>query len=154
MLICLPISVYHHLQVDIGLPSEILTVLPWIGFSLGYAISTPVMAKMNRSCCACRRKTKIEWCPRVTQFVTFPSLMSAALMMLATMLLLTSHGNTTPGHDFFHPLPQICMHTKPRISITFIIPRFFHSIFNSFLIFIIRGSSCHSWLPSGDCSSF
>ena len=39
-------------------------------------------------------------------------------------------------------------------SITFIIPRFFHSIFNSFLIFIIRGSSCPSWLPFGDCSSF
>ena len=31
---------------------------------------------------------------------------------------------------------------------------FFHSIFNSFLTFIIRGSSCPSWLPFGDCSSF
>ena len=41
------------IKVDIGLPAEVLTILPWIGFSLGYAISTPVMAKMNRleDCC-------------------------------------------------------------------------------------------------------
>ena len=34
---------------------------------------------------------------RVTQFVTFSSLMAACLACLGAMLLLTSHGNTNPG---------------------------------------------------------
>ena len=34
---------------------------------------------------------------RVTQFVTFSSLMAASLACLGAMLLLTSHGNTNPG---------------------------------------------------------
>jgi len=68
-------------EVDVGLPAEVLTILPWIGFSLGYAISTPVMAKMNR----------------VTQFVTFSSLMAASLVCLGAMLHLTSQGNNNPG---------------------------------------------------------
>ena len=124
----LPISTYHHLGWYWP-PIWNLDIFPWIGFSLGYAISTPVMAKMNRSCWACTRKTKIEWCPRVTQFVTFSSLISVSLVMLATMLLLSSHGNTTPGQDSFHPLPQICKYAKPRfLRLAFVFNHFYHSL--------------------------
>merc|ERR550519_2486467 len=51
-------------QMDLGVPPSTLATLPWLGFSAGYALSSPIMARMNR----------------VPQFVTFSSIMSASLL--------------------------------------------------------------------------
>ena len=32
-------------QVDVGVSTEWLAILPWVGFSAGYALSSPLMAK-------------------------------------------------------------------------------------------------------------
>ena len=33
-------------KVDVGVSKDWLAILPWIGFSLGYALSSPLMAKL------------------------------------------------------------------------------------------------------------
>merc|ERR1712032_1345607 len=63
-------------QVEVGVSTEWLAILPWIGFSLGYALSSPLMAKLGR----------------VTQFVSFALLMSTSLFALATATHLLSWG--------------------------------------------------------------
>jgi MFS family permease len=35
-------------SLDTGLPRALLPVLPWIGFSVGYALSSPLMARLGR----------------------------------------------------------------------------------------------------------
>jgi len=57
-------------QMDLGLPPSTLATLPWIGFSAGYALSSPIMARMNR----------------VPQFVTFSSIMSGSLLCIGSIL--------------------------------------------------------------------
>ena len=48
----------------------------------------------------------------------------------------------------------LCLRFACMLSQSLLSFLIFHSIFNSFLILIIRGSSCPSWLLSRDCSSF
>ena len=66
-------------DVDIGLPSSLVITLPWVGVSLGYALSGPLMARMNR----------------VAQFVTFSSIMAVGMVVLAYMVVLMNLGRTS-----------------------------------------------------------
>jgi len=63
-------------KIDIGIPGPQLATLPWLGFALGYSLSCPLMARMNR----------------VTQFVTFTSIMSVAMFFFGAMLFLMARG--------------------------------------------------------------
>merc|ERR1719507_523030 len=60
-------------QLSLGsLPSDHLAALPWVGFTLGYGLSSPLMARMNR----------------VPQFVSCNLVMSASLGCLTGFLVL------------------------------------------------------------------
>ena len=66
-------------DVDIGLPYSLVITLPWVGVSLGYALSGPLMTRMNR----------------VAQFVTFSSIMAVGMVVLASMMFLMNLGWTS-----------------------------------------------------------
>jgi len=63
-------------QIDIGLAASTLTTLPWVGFTLGYALSSPLMDRLDR----------------VPQFVTFSSIMAVSMSCLGAMVVLLEQG--------------------------------------------------------------
>ena len=77
-----------------GLPTAWLAVLPWIGFSIGYALSSPLMArwviildvppsKKIKAGEVVKIELPLSRLGRVTQFVGFALVMSLALLALA-----------------------------------------------------------------------
>ena len=73
--------------MDLGLPPSTVATLPWLGFSAGYALSSPIMARwilvrlffLNFTFPFSRMN-------RVPQFVTFSSIMSASLLSIGTIM--------------------------------------------------------------------
>jgi len=57
-------------DIDVGIPTPVLNILPWIGFLIGYACSNPLMAKVNRK----------------SQYIVSASVMSAAMFVFGILL--------------------------------------------------------------------
>merc|ERR1711974_94120 len=68
-------TIFSQLSLS-SLPSGHLAALPWVGFTVGYALSSPLMARMNR----------------VPQFVSCNSVMSVSLFCLSGLLVLLQTG--------------------------------------------------------------
>ena len=124
-------------QVDVGVSTEWLAILPWIGFSAGYALSSPLMAKLvtpsvsyhvtlflvsifsvNCKLSGIWDLSNLARLGRVTQFVSFALLMSTSLFALATATHLLSWGWDSAALQVFklHPL-----NTSEFMSQTFLI---------------------------------
>lgn len=75
-------------RLDLGIEPGLLATLPWVGFTLGYALSSPLMARLGGSL----PLTVLLRMKRVTQFVSCAGLMSASMTCLGLVLLLLSQG--------------------------------------------------------------
>ena len=74
--------------MDLGMPPSTLATMPWLGFSAGYALSSPIMARLKTFDIS--HQFFLARMNRVPQFVTFSSIMSTSLLCIGTILATTS----------------------------------------------------------------
>ena len=74
--------------MDLGMPPTTLATMPWLGFSAGYALSSPIMARLKTF--NIFHQSFLARMNRVPQFVTFSSIMSTSLLCIGTILATTS----------------------------------------------------------------